>query len=148
VGRRIVTGVLDPSGLNLSFELDGNRVQADVVAHEALCGPAKVLPPGAVAALADDVAHAAVAALKVRVGVARECRLRFLKPLYAGERVRVVGSMGPDNGDVFVVQVKLLNAKDQPCVEGEVEVFALTADQVRRMTPDGAVPAELRRYLP
>jgi hypothetical protein len=29
-----------------------------------------------------------------------------------------------------------------------VEIFGLTADQVRRMTPDGMISPELRRFLP
>ncbi len=147
-GRKILTGVADPSGLRLAFELDGNRVFCHVDANEALCGRAKVVPHGVIQGVADDLAHAAVAALKKRVGVVRESRIRFLKPLYAGESCRADGTLARDTGDLMVVAVRMVNRKEQLCVEGEVEVFGLTAEQVRRMTPDGMVPAELRRYLP
>lgn len=148
LGRRILTGVPDPSGLGLTFELDGNRVFSHVDANPGLCGKARVVPAGKVQGIADDLAHASVAALKKRVGVTRESRLRFLKPLYAGEVFRADGTLFRDSGDLFVIQVRLTNRKEQLCVEGEVEVFALTGEQVRRMTPDGMIPAELRRYLP
>lgn len=147
-GRKIMTGVADPSGLRLLFELDGNRVFCHVDANEALCGRAKVVPAGVIQGVADDLAHATVAALKKRVGVVRECRMRFLKPLYAGESFRADGTVFRDTGDLVIVQVRMANRKEQLCVEAEVEVFGLTAEQVRRMTPDGMVPVELRKYLP
>ena len=147
-GRKLLTGVLDPNGLGLAFELDGNRVFCHVDANDVFCGRAKVVAAGRVQAVVDDLAHASVAALKKRVGVTRESRLRFLKPLYAGEVFRADGTLLRDTGDLFVVQVRLNNRKEQLCVEGEVEVFGLTAEQVRRMTPDGMIPPDLKRYLP
>ena len=147
-GRKILTGVNDPSGLGLVFELDGNRVFAHVEATPELCGRGRVVPPGKVQAIADDLSHATVAALKKRVGVTRESRLRFLKPLYAGEVLRADGTIFRDTGDLFVIQVRLNNRKEQLCIEGEIEVFGLTAEQVRRMTPDGMIAPDLKRYLP
>jgi hypothetical protein len=146
--RKLLTGVHDPSGLALAFELDGNRVFCHVDANDGFCGRAQVVPPGRVQGVVDDLAHATLAALKKRVGVTRESRLRFLKPLYAGEVFRADGTVFRDAGDITVVQVRLSNRKEQLCVEGEVEVFALTSDQVRRMTPDGMIPPDLKRFLP
>lgn len=148
VGRKILTGVPDPSGLKLVFELDGNRVLCHVDANEALCGRAKVVPAGQTQAIVDDLAHATVAALKKRIGVTRESRIRFLKPLYTGDRFRADGTIFRDTGDIVVVQCRMLNAREQLCVEAETEFFSLSAEQVRRMTPDGMVPLELRKYLP
>lgn len=148
LGRKLLTGVSDPSGLGVAFELDASRVYAVVEADEKLAGRAKVLPPGSVQSVVDDCAHAAVAALKKRIGVTRESRVRFLKPLYKGEPVRVEGAVQKEAGDLFTVAVRLIDRKLQLCVEGEVELFALSAEQVRRMTPDGMVPADLKRYLP
>lgn len=148
LGRKILTGVLDPSGLALTFELDGNRVFSHVEATPEFCGRTRVVPPGRIQAVADDLAHATVAALKKRVGVTRESRIRFLKPLYAGDVLRADGTLFRDTGDLFVVQVRVSNRREQLCIEGEVEVFGLTAEQVRRMTPDGMIPADLRRLLP
>jgi acyl-CoA thioesterase FadM len=148
LARKLLTGVVDPSGLSLAFELDGNRVFCHVDANDAFCGKAKVVPPGRVQGVADDLAHATLAALKKRVGVTRESRLRFLKPLYAGEVFRADGTLFRDAIDIVVLQVRINNRKEQLCVEGEVEVFGLTSEQVRRMTPDGMIPPDLRRYLP
>jgi acyl-CoA thioesterase FadM len=145
--KRILTGVVDPSGLGLVFELDGNRVTTVVEANEVFCGRGKVAPPGKTQAVVDDAAHAAVAALKKRVGVTRESRLRFLKPIYIGDVVRVDATLLRD-GDVVVVQVRVHNKKEQLCVDGEVEVFILLSEQLRRMTPDGMIPTDLKRYLP
>ncbi len=148
LSRKILTGVTDPSGLGLRFELDGNRVFAHVDANAEFCGRTRVVPPGRIQGIADDLAHATVAALKKRVGVTRESRIRFLKPLYAGELLRADGTLLRDTGDLFVIQLRINNRKEQLCIEGEVEVFALTAEQVRRMTPDGMIPPDLRKYLP
>jgi acyl-coenzyme A thioesterase PaaI-like protein len=147
LARKILTGVSDPSGLGVAFELDGNRVFAHVDANAEFCGRTRVVPPGRIQGVADDLAHATVAALKKRVGVTRESRLRFLKPLYAGEVMRADGTIFRDTGDIFVVQVRMHNRKEQLCIEGEIEVFGLTAEQFRRMTPDGMIPPDLRRYV-
>jgi acyl-coenzyme A thioesterase PaaI-like protein len=148
LSRKILTGVTDPSGLGLRFELDGNRVFTHIDANTEFCGRTRVVPAGRIQGVADDLAHATVAALKRRVGVTRESRIRFLKPLYAGELLRADGTLLRETGDLFVVQLRINNRKEQLCIEGEVEVFGLTADQVRRMTPDGMIPADLRKYLP
>lgn len=148
LGRKILTGVTDPSALGLVFELDGNRVFVHVEASAEFCGKSRVVPPGRIQGVADDLAHATVAALKKRVGVTRESRLRFLKPLYAGDVLRADGTLLRDTGDLFVVALRVHNRKEQLCIEGEVEIFGLTAEQVRRMTPDGMIPAELKKYLP
>jgi hypothetical protein len=62
--------------------------------------------------------------------------------------LRADGTLFRDTGDLFVVQVRVSNRREQLCIEGEIEVFGLTAEQVRRMTPDGMIPADLRRLLP
>ncbi len=146
--KKLLTAVLDPSGLGLAFELDGNRVFCHVDANDAFCGKAKVVPAGRIQGVVDDLAHATLAALKKRVGVTRESRIRFLKPVYAGDVFRADGTLFRDTGDLFVVQVRISNRKEQLCIEGEIEVFGLTADQVRRMTSDGMIPPDLKRFLP
>lgn len=148
LARKVLTGVPDPTGLRLVFELDGNRVFTQVDANEPLCGRSKVVPPNVVQGVVDDLAHATVAALKKRVGVSRECRLRFLKPLYVGERFRADGTLFRDTGEILVLQARLINRKEQLCVEAETEIFPLSGEQVRRMTPDGMIPPDLRKYLP
>jgi acyl-CoA thioesterase FadM len=148
LGRKLLTGVTNPSGLGVSFELDGTRVYAVMEVDDKLSGKAKVLPPGATQGVIDDCAHATLSALKKRIGVTRESRVRFLKPLYKGEPMRVEGSILKESADLFTIAVRLIDKKLQACVEGEIEVFGLSADQVRRMTPDGMVPPELKRYLP
>jgi len=148
LGRKLFFGVSDPSSLGLSFELDGSRVFTFVDPKKLLVSGPQTVPPGLVMAVADDLAHAAVASLKKRIGVTRETRLRFLKPLYRDEVARADGTIASAQGEVVHVLMRLLNAKDQLCVEADVEVFLLGADQVRRMTPDGMVPPDLKRFFP
>ena len=83
LGRRLLTGVADPSGLGLEFSLDGARVFANLEAKGGSEGSARVISPGYVQNVLDDLAHATVAALRKRIGVTRESRVRFLKPVYA-----------------------------------------------------------------
>jgi acyl-coenzyme A thioesterase PaaI-like protein len=148
LGRKLVTGVTDPSGLKLAFELDGNRVYCNVDANESISGRSRVVPASVIGGIVDDLAHATVAALKKRIGVTREARVRFLKPLYAGEVLRADGTLHKDGDELFTVQARLMNPREQLCVEAEIEIFGLSADQARRMTPDGMLPADLKRYLP
>lgn len=147
-GRRLLTGVLDPSGLDLPFELDGPRVSCTFEADRKVTHGARVVPTGFLQSVCEDLAHATLAALKKRIGITRESRLRFLKPLYANDTFRAVGTLFRDaDQGVVQVQAQIFNSKGQLCFEGEVEVFLLDAQQVRRMTPDGMVPLELKRYF-
>jgi acyl-coenzyme A thioesterase PaaI-like protein len=145
--RKLLTGALDPTGLGLAFEHDGNRVFANVDATPALCGKAKLVHAGLAQAISDDLAHATLAVLKRKVAVTRESRLRFVKPLYVGDVFRCDGTLLRDATELSVVQVRFFNRKEQLCMDGELELFYLTSEQIRRMMPDGSVPAELRRLV-
>lgn len=148
VARRILTGSLDPSALNLPFELDGSRVFCHVDTKRLQSGTSRVVAPGPLTNILDDLSHATVAALRKRVGVTREARVRFLKPIYTKDGLRADGHLLRESGGLFTVSCRVIDAEERLCVEGEVEVFALMAEQVRRMTPDGMLPVELRRFFP
>ena len=145
--RRLLSGVADPSGLNLAFQLDGNRVFCTLDATRERCGRSRTVPPALLQGMLDDLGHASLAALQKRVGITRESRLRFLKPLYTGGPFRVDGTIPKSAADVVTVQARYYNDKEQLCVEGAVEIFLLSAEAVRRMTKDGMIPQELRRFF-
>ena len=147
LARRILSGVVDPSGLDLSFELDGSRVFSHFDPKKVVTTQSRVVPAGFMMALIDDLGHATIAALRKRVGVTRESRLRFLKPAYTKDGLRVDGHMLRESGGLFTVSCRIVNSEERLCVEGEIEIFALAAEQVRRMTPDGMLPVELRRFF-
>lgn len=148
LGRKLLTGSTDPSGLNLAFALDGNRVFTQFDSKHPLAGKGRITPPGFLLSVADDLAHATVASLQKRLAMTREARLRFLKPAYAGDGLRADGTLPREPvGDVVAIQVRVYNTKGQLCLEGEVELFLLSSEQVRRMTPDGMVPLELKRFF-
>lgn len=148
VARKLVMGALDPSGLGLAFEIDGAVVSAAVDASALVASRARVVPPGPLQAAVDDAAHAGAAAIRKRVGVTREVRARYLKPLYGGDRLRIDATLHKEAGDLLTLLVRIVNGKDQLCVEAEVEIFALGLQQVKSMAPGGQVPAELLRLLP
>ncbi|MFZ9887769.1 MAG: hotdog fold domain-containing protein [Myxococcota bacterium] len=148
IARRLLTGALDPTGLQLPFELDGSRVFTVVDTRQLQTGTSRVVAAGPLASISDDLAHATVAALCKRIGVTREARLRFLKPLYVKDSLRADGTMLRENNGLFTVSCRILDADERLCLEGEVEIFALQSEQVRRMTPDGMLPLELRRFFP
>lgn len=143
----MITGVLDPSGLDLSFSLDGNRVFTAIEPNALAVGKAAVVSPGMIQAVVDDVAHAGLAALAKRIGVTRESRVRFLKPLYVNDTLRVDGYVLSESNGLYVLRTRMLNSKEQLGVEADVEVFALSGEQVRRMSPNGVIAEELQRYV-
>lgn len=148
IARRILTGSTDPTGLNLQFELDGSRVFCQADTKHLQTGTSRVVAPGPLANILDDLAHATVAALRKRVGVTREARVRFLKPLYTKDGLRADGHLLREAGGLHTIGCRVVDAEERLCVEAEVEVFALQAEQIRRMTPDGMLPVELRRFFP
>jgi acyl-coenzyme A thioesterase PaaI-like protein len=148
LARRTMTGTTDPSGYEMTFEREGDRVVSFLNAVGTLVGKAMVLPAGPMGGIVEETGHAAVAALRRRVGVTREYKVRSLKPLYAKEKFRVEGRIVAEQGELFTVQTRVYNHKEQLCFEGETDVFALAAEQYRRMTQDGMISHDLRRYFP
>ena len=148
LGRKLITGVSDPTGMKLDFLVDNERVFVLGKVPRQLCNGAKVVPPGHVQNIADDLAHATCAAMQKRLGVTRESRLRFLKPLYAGGAFRAEGSVAQGGASLCSVNVRFMNDKGVVCIEGDVDIFLLNAEVIRRMTPDGMIPLDLRRFFP
>ncbi|MCP4502810.1 MAG: hypothetical protein GY822_22960 [Deltaproteobacteria bacterium] len=147
LGRKLITGSSDPSGLRLDFTLDDNHIFIQRNTRREDCHGARVVPLGLLQDVADDLAHAVCAAKAKRLGLTRESRLRFLKPIYAGAHFRADAKVARSTSDLVTVEIRILNDKGAICCEGQVEIFILQADVVRRMTPDGMIPLELRRFF-
>jgi acyl-CoA thioesterase FadM len=143
-----MTGTTDPTGFDMVFSREGDRVVCPLNAVGNLVGRSRVIPPGTMGAIVEETGHAAVAAMRSRIGVTREFKVRSVKPLYAKENFRVEGKIVAEQGGLFTVQCRVYNKKEQLCFEGETDVFALSAEQYRRMTPDGMISQDLRRYFP
>ncbi len=149
LGRQLLFGVPDPSGLDLHFELEPSRVVCTFDPSRHQPKRLRVVPSGLIQAVCDDLAHATIAALKKRLGVIRESRVRFLRPLYAQESYRAGATLAADADEgVLRIAVEFKNGKGAVVIDGEVQVFLLSAEQVRRMSPDGMIPLPLQRFFP
>lgn len=148
MARKLLSGARDPSGLALRFMRDGERVAAKTRIAAEQAGGARTIASGPLSALCEETAHATVAALKERVGITREVRLALLKPIYAEKAVTALGTIVRTSDALFVVRIQLIDEGGHTAGDAEVELFALSAAQFRRMSPDGMLPHELRRYFP
>lgn len=149
LAQRLMFGTSDPSGLELDFQWDGNRVFALIESNPRYHQGVSLFTGGLVHSIADDLAHAALSALEKRIGMTRETKLRFLRPLYARETIRADGTISTNQAapGSTSINVRIYNQKEQLCVEGSVVVFHLNADQIRRMSSDGMVPQGLRNFF-
>jgi hypothetical protein len=70
-------------------------------------------------------------------------------PLYARDDIRADGTLSQEGAAAGAtpIHIRIYNRKEQLCVEGNVTIFHLNADQIRRMSSDGMVPQGLRNYL-
>ncbi len=149
LGHRLMFGTTDPSGLNLTFEWDGNRVFTNLESKPSLHDKSSLFSGGLVHSIADDLAHATLAAIEKRIGMTRDVKLRFLRPLYARENIRADGTVSLDDSaqGSTPIHIRIYNQKDHLCVEGSISIFHFNADQIRRMSSDGMVPQGLRNYF-
>ena len=135
-------------GLGLEFQRRGRMVVSEFVPEARFQGWFGTVHPGILAALVDELGLWTVAGLRQRIGVTRSLQVRLQRPLYVEEPILLEGEIAGETPQLFKVAARLLNARGDIGVEGEVSVFPLTRAQVAKMMPDGVVPTGLAPYLP
>ena len=118
-GRCFACGPLNPIGLHMRFERDGDDgAKAEIVLDDQFQGWRGVAHGGVVMALLDEVmAHAAgfMGFRAVTAGV----NARFRRPVPLGEKLAVRGRVLWARRNVLAVEAKILDAQGELLAEGD-----------------------------
>lgn len=86
-------GLGNASGLHMKFHTDGKRVVSQLAVPGHLCGWGNLVHGGISATILDEVmGWTAIYQLKMFV-LTKSMSIRYLKPVFAGEQIRVEGSI-------------------------------------------------------
>lgn len=126
-------GVDNPHGPQLRFLLDpaARRVEATWLAAERFAGYEDMLHGGAIAVLLDEAMGWALWGVERRVGVTRDLRVSFHRPVLVGKEYRVVGWVEAMREDGATVCAQVRTPKGRVAAEGTAEFAFVAASRVR-----------------
>ncbi len=136
-----VCGGLNPRGLGIRFDVEGETVTAQWIPHPDHCGHNDRVHGGVMAALLDEVMGWAPSVLKHRFCVAAEIIIRYLRPLPIGQAVTVRGEMTADRGRVWETRGEIIDAAGTVYARGTGKYRPLSEEQTQAvmdyLTVDG-----------
>ncbi|MFH1812255.1 MAG: hotdog fold domain-containing protein [Pseudomonadota bacterium] len=138
----------NPQGLRLKFERSGRRVVSEYLPPPQHQGWFGMVHGGLLAILLDELGAWTAAGLCRRIGVTRDLRVHYRRPLYVGERILLEGEIAEEKPTLITVKGVLLNERHDVGAEGEITVFPLEEAQFAKMLPGGKVPEDLKAFFP
>lgn len=117
-----VCGDKNPTGLNVAFYSDNDRVVAEYTAGRRFEGYENILHGGILSALLDEVMIRAVLDRGIFC-LTSEIRVKFKKMVKIGEKLSLEGRLAQDKGRVLVAEGKITNQKNEVVALGEAKFF-------------------------
>jgi uncharacterized protein (TIGR00369 family) len=114
----------NPIGLNLTFELEGERVKTSWIPTKNYQGFENIVHGGIISTLMDEVAAWAVQLLLKTSGVTSELNVKYLKPLRVSKgAVEVSAEIDSVEGKLAHVKTVIKDSDDIICAEGLITYF-------------------------
>ncbi len=127
----IVCGRENHRGLKMRFSLDGDVIRSEVPFTDEFCSFKDVVHGGILTAVLDEAMGWAASHGSRRMCQAAELRIRFVKPVQAGDKVQVVARLDRDRKRVIEASGELLYPDGTVLVKGSGKFMPLDADQAR-----------------
>jgi uncharacterized protein (TIGR00369 family) len=130
----------NPHGPQLRFQLDpaARRVEATWLAAERFAGYEDMLHGGAITVLLDEAMGWALWGIERRVGVTRDLRVRFHRPVLVGKEYRVVGWVEAVREGGATIRAEVQTLKGRVAAEATAEFAFVAAERVRDRERDRA----------
>jgi uncharacterized protein (TIGR00369 family) len=129
----VICGRDNHRGLNLRFLAEDSLIRSEVTFSEDLCGFKGVAHGGIITAVLDEAMGWAAAYNSRRICVAAELTVRFVRPVLAGERVRVVARMDRDRRRVIEASSELEEPGGDVLVRGSGKFMPLEPAHAREV---------------
>lgn len=127
----IVCGRENHHGLNLRFAADGDVIRSEAPLSEEFCSYKGIIHGGILTAVLDEAMGWAASFGSRRMCQAAELKIRFVKPVRAGNKVQVVARMERDRKRVIEASGELLDTDGSVLVKGFGKFMPLDAEQAR-----------------
>lgn len=120
-------------GLRLDFRRDPSqkRVVARWTPPDHLGGFGRIVHGGAISTALDEAMGWALWGLTGGLGVTRELKVRFLRPVLVRREMTVVGWIGAQEGKTTTILAELRDARERVAAAGEGTFVAISAERVK-----------------
>ncbi|NLI34046.1 MAG: PaaI family thioesterase [Deltaproteobacteria bacterium] len=125
---------LNPSGLQMKFYTDGEKLFSWVTVPGHLCGWQRLVHGGILSTILDEIMGWCAIHLLKRLTLTKSMEVRFLKPVYVEESLRAEARIvNAGNSREALVEGWIANADGDICTRS-IGTFALfTPETIRRM---------------
>jgi uncharacterized protein (TIGR00369 family) len=130
---------INPSGLQLRFYSDGERVVTAKTFPPHLVGWSDLVHGGVLVTMLDEVMAWTGIYLERKYILTRRMNVEFERPVHENETVqahgRITSREKTDSGDVYKVRVEavILNARGEVCCQGECELRLFSPEEMREL---------------
>ena len=127
-------GLNNPSGLKMKFSTDGKRLYSLIRAPSTMTGWDQTVHGGILTTMLDEVMGWVVICLLKRIGMTKSITVDFIKAVYAGELLTVVGGIQEQQSERdSLMQGAIYNEKDTLCVEATGQFTTLRPKAALRL---------------
>jgi uncharacterized protein (TIGR00369 family) len=137
------------AGLQLQFYTDGEKVVSwfEVPAH--LSGWDRIFHGGLIATMLDEVMGWTALHILKQMTLTREITVKFLKPVYVGEEIRIEGKPYEVRGErEAVIRGFLYNRRDDLCARATGHFALFTVEAMRKLAMvDEKILQEVERII-
>jgi uncharacterized protein (TIGR00369 family) len=127
-----VCGDKNPTGLNVAFYSDEDRVVARYTAGPSFEGYKDILHGGILSSLLDEVMIRAVLDRGI-FSLTSEICVKFRKMVKTGDQLFLEGRLTQDKGRLLVAQGKITNQRDEVVATAEGKFFRATGELQQRL---------------
>ncbi len=127
-------GPANPAGLGMRFWTDAAHVYSFLSLPETMCGWGRIAHGGILSVLLDEIMGWTVICLLRKIGVTKNMRTRFIKPVRVGEELTVVGEIldSPSERQALT-RGAIYSAGGVLCAEAEGEFSVMTEQAAVRL---------------
>ena len=119
-------GVKNHDGLQMEFFTDGDRLYSFLKIPAKMAGWDKTVHGGIVSTILDEIMGWGVIYLCRKIGVTKTITVDFVKPLFAGKEVTVIGELKEkDSGRSVLMSGEIYNSESVLCARANAEFKAL-----------------------
>lgn len=139
-------GATNPIGLHMEFQSDGSQLCSFVTVPAAMAGWDRTVHGGILSTMLDEVMGWTAIHLLKKIAVTRTITVDFLKPVYVGRELAVIGTIAERPSDRQVVVHGEVHMGETLCTRARGDFATLSAQSAVRL---GVMSGDyLERFLP
>jgi uncharacterized protein (TIGR00369 family) len=137
-----VCGENNPHGLHLRSRIESNKVMTEHVIREADAGYSRILHGGIATTLLDEVMTWASIVASGKVFVAAEIAVRFLGPVFVGEKIFVEGWVTKAGARLYLTEGTIKNKDKKILVAATGKFMPMNIDQAKHVPVDFVINSD------